>query len=475
MNSIKKNFLFNASYQLLNILLPLVTAPYIARTLGAVGLGEYTYTFTLASYFQMFAILGFAFHGNRQIAKNRDDRQKRSQAFFEIFTFQVLISSFVAFVYVLYVVLLADPVHRKLLLVQIFYVLSAMLDVSWLYFGMENFKATTIRNFAVKLLTLAGIFTFVKTPDDVHLYAVIMAGGTLISQLILWCGVPKIVDVKKEYCRLKLEHLVRSFILFVPMIAVSVYSMMDKLMLGGLAGMEQLAFYENAHKIISAPICLITAFEAVMLPRMINLASKGERESADKLIEESFSLVGMVAAPMTVGMVVIANRLTLLLFGEDFSASGGIMTILAVTIPLVSWAGVIRKEILIPGNQDKTYIISVFVGAGVNLVLNAVLIPVIGAVGAAWGTVMAEVSVCVYQSAKTWKSHPYKKYLRDNFLFVVAALIMGLCVCTLDRLLPANALCLVGIIIVGIAVYFVLFVAVLKIQKKSIKDSLLWK
>lgn len=474
MASIKKNFLFTASYQLVNVLVVLITAPYVSRALGAEMLGTYTYSFTLAGYFLLFAGLGFSLHGKRTIAATRDDREGASRAFVEVYVFQLIISIFVAVVYLVYVLFFAEVVFRYLLLAQCFYVISSIADISWLFFGMEKFQTTTIRNFIIKILTAAATFIFVKTPDDTVLYAVIMAVGTLLSQIVLWIGVPKLVDFKREYWKFNFTHLKKSLFLFIPVIAISLYTSMDKLMLGSMSSMKELAFYENAYKVITIPISLITAFETVMLPRMVNLTAKSDEKQVNKMVDGSFSIVTMIGAPMTCGLVAISELLTFVMFGIEYEKTGVIMMILSVIILIASWAGIIRKEIIVPRYMDKSYAISVFCGAIMNLSLNFILIPYLGAIGAAIATIAAEASVCIYQLIVTRKMQPYGKYVKNNLPFLIASIVMGAIVYVVAKLLPSTVLSLLLAIFVGVVIYAIMFVLIMKITGKSLKDNVLF-
>ncbi len=472
MASIKKNFLFTASYQLVNVLLVLITAPYVSRILGPQKLGMYTYTFTFAGYFLLFAGLGFALQGKRTIAAARDNRAGVSQAFIEVFIFQIIVAISVTICYVLYTILFADESLRILFLVQAIYVVSGVVDISWLFFGMEKFQTTSIRNFVVKILTVVAILLFVKTQDDVVVYALIMAVGTLFSQLVLWAGVPKLVDFKKEYWKFNFIHLKRSLVLFIPVIAISLYTSMDKLMLGIIIDMEELAFYENAYKVITIPISLITAFEMVMLPRMVNLTAKAETNNVNKMVRSSFSIVSMLGAPMTCGLAAISQLLTIIMFGSEFEKTGPIMMIMSSIIFIASWAGVIRQEILVPRYKDKEYIISVFCGAIANLGLNLLLIPRFGATGAAFATIAAELSVCVYQIVATRKLQPYGKFLKENLPFIVASIIMGAIVYMLSKRLPSTFLSLIALILLGVAIYAIFFIIIIKVTGKTLSRRL---
>ncbi len=474
MASIKKNFLFTVSYQLVNVLMVLITAPYISRVLGAQMLGTYTYTFTQAGYFVMFAGLGFALQGKRTIAALKGDRTGVSKAFAEIYIFQLIVATFVTVSYLIYIILVAKDVYRLLLLAQLFYVISAVVDISWLFFGMEKFQTTSIRNFVVKILTVAATFIFVKSPDDAFVYALITAGGALFSQMVLWIGVPKIVEFKREYWKFNFLHLKRSLILFIPVVAVSLYTSMSKLILGRISSMEELAFYENAYKVITIPISLITAFETVMLPRMVNLTAKADENKVNKVLGDSFAVVMMVGAPMMCGLAAVSELFTFIMFGVEFQKTGYIMMILSVIILVAALAGVIRKEILVPRYMDKEFTISVFVGAFANLALNLILIPRLGAIGSAIATVAAEGSVFFYQMFVTRKMQPYSKYLTSNLPFLLAAIIMGTVVYVTSELLPSTWWALVLLVILGVLIYAGLFLVIFKVKGKSIKENSLF-
>ena len=165
MNSIKENFIYNLIYQILLIILPLITTPYISRVLGSEGVGTYTYTYTVANYFMLAAMLGVKNYGNRSVAAIRDDKQSLSKTFWEIYGLQFLCSAIALGAYFFYV-LLFEREYRVIALIQGIYVFSGLLDVSWLFFGTERFKTTVMRNIAIRLINLVCVFVFVRTRAD---------------------------------------------------------------------------------------------------------------------------------------------------------------------------------------------------------------------------------------------------------------------------------------------------------------------
>ena len=248
MGTVQKNFLYNVVYQILVILLPLITAPYISRTLGATAVGIYSYTNSVAYYFLMAAMLGISNHGNRSVAGTRDNQKKLNHIFSSIYSLQFLTFTVVIVGYVIYIFLFCKD-NKVIATLQIFYVLSGLFDVSWLFFGLEKFKLTVTRNSLIKLGTVLCMFIFVHTPDDLWKYTLIMSVGTLFGQIYLWAYVNKYVKFEKVRVKDIFENVKPVLILFVPVLAYSIYKMMDKIMLGNMSTYAEVGYYQNAEKI----------------------------------------------------------------------------------------------------------------------------------------------------------------------------------------------------------------------------------
>ena len=164
-NYIKQNYLYNVIYQLLLVLLPLLTAPYISRVLGTEGVGIYSYTYSIAYYFVLFAMLGINNYGNRAIAKVKDNSEELNRTFSSLLIFHIYISILTTIAYVFYCIFLVKD-NTYIAILQVLYVLSGIFDINWFYFGMEKFKLTVTRNTIIKLLSVIAIFLFVKNEND---------------------------------------------------------------------------------------------------------------------------------------------------------------------------------------------------------------------------------------------------------------------------------------------------------------------
>ncbi|MBN1036871.1 MULTISPECIES: flippase [Clostridium] len=460
--SIKRNFIYNLSYQILIMILPFITTPYVSRVIGAEGVGIQSYTFSIANYFVLFATLGINNHGNRSIAMARQDKEKLNKTFISIYLVQVIMAILMMILYSIYIVFVVSE-YKIIFTIQLIYIISALLDINWFFFGMEQFKLTVLRNTIIKLLSILSIFIFVKNNDDLYLYSLILALGSLISQLILWKYLKKDISfVKVGYKDIR-DQIKPIIILFIPVIAVSIYKILDKIMLGSISTITQVGYFENSEKIINMPLGIISALGTVMLPKMSNLLSNGYEAEGKKYILISIKFVMFIAFGAMFGLIGISNVFIPIFLGSEFTPCIVVMSVLSVTILFIAWANVIRTQFLIPKKKDKIYIISTFLGAVINIILNLLLIGKFGAIGAAIGTIFAEGSVSIYQTIMVRKELEIKKYFMQSIFFLFPGIIICILVKYIGNLLGVNIITgliqitiggLIYCIISGIYLYF---------------------
>ena len=464
MSIIKKNFLYNILYQFLVLIIPLITAPYLSRTVGASGVGIYSYTYSIVYYFMLLCLLGVNNYGNRTIAKVRDDKEKMSKTFFEIYIFQLIMGFIMIILYIIYIYAF-NIKYQSIAFLQIMFLLSSIFDINWFFFGLEEFKVTIIRNSIVKILSLVLIFLLVKTNDDLWKYVFIMSGTTLISQLAIWPflkGKIKITNISIDGI---INHIKPNIILFIPVVAVSIYKIMDKIMLGMMSTIEEVGFYENAEKIVHIPVVIIAALGTVMLPRITNMLSNGKIKEAKSYIYKSLCFVMFLSFAMMFGLIAISEDFAPFYFGIEFKKSGILIMLLSITLPFLAFANVIRTQYLIPKEKDRIYLISVILGAVVNLIMNLIFIPKYSSIGACIGTISAEIVVMIYQSISVKNDLNFVKYFNRIIEFFVKSCIMFLVVYSIKYLNISVIIKLSLQIIVGSLSYLLL-------NFKYVKDNL---
>ena len=247
--SIAKNYIYNLAYQILAIILPLIATPYLSRVLGAENIGIYSFTLSIVTYFILFGSLGTSTYGQREIAYVSDNRNKRTEVFYEIFLLRVamLLISMGAF-YPIFCINNDYSLYYKILLFEI---ISECFNISWYFQGVEKFKNTVIRNSIVKIISVVCIFVFVRTPDDLYRYFLIYVLSNLFGNLSLWFYLPKEVGRVDLHSLSFKKHIGPVLSLFIPQIAIQVYTVLDKTMIGAMvADKSEVGYYEQAQKII---------------------------------------------------------------------------------------------------------------------------------------------------------------------------------------------------------------------------------
>lgn len=456
MSNVSKNFVYNMIYQLFLFIIPFISTPYISRVLGVDNIGIYSYTYSIVSYFMLIAMLGINNHGARTIAKTQNDKELRSTTFFSIYSIQITLSVFMILLYLAFVFICRSE-YKLYLTIQGIFLLSSLFDINWFFFGLEKFKVTISRNIIIKTLSLIMIFVLVRNSGDLWKYCLIMSLSTLISQMYLWLFLRKeIKKVRISFSDIK-ENIKPCVVLFIPVIAYSIYRIMDKTILGLLATTSELGFYESAEKILNIPISIYTALGTVMLPYM----SKSDFDF-EKKINYSFQLCFFTVIPVLIGIFVVSRDFTIVFFGKDFLKTAYIIRLLIPSILFSSIANVIRTNYLIPKKLDKIYIYSTLFGALINLVFNLILIPPFGAFGACIGTIAAEFVVLFYQELKVYKEISITGIIKTLIVFIIKSCIMGIMIYIIGLLFENLILKLMVQIISGIIIYLILNIKFLK-------------
>lgn len=394
-NSVKKNLVYQMIYQAFMMVTPFLTVPYLAEVFGPGNIGQVSFVNNIVNYFVMFAALGIGTYGNREVACVRKDKEKIAHTFIDIFFVHFLWGLMILAGYILFC-LIAEK-NRILYMISCISVLSAILDISWFYAGMEAFLVTIWRNVLMRLLSIAAIFLFVHSEGDLILYLGINVGSTFAGQLLTWCALPRYIPLVKPDFHQMWKHVRPLLILFIPIIALNVYHQMDKTIIGLLSQEEELGYYTYAQKLTAVPVSLFGVVSTVFMPRLTNMTECHKEKEAKTLLRTMYRIHLFVGIGAFWGILGIADTFTVLFLGESFERSAVLMKYLAATIPVIGISNVIGNGYLLPLKKDKIWIWSLVAGGMVNMAADIVSIPIFGAAGAAWGTVLAESAVLAIQ------------------------------------------------------------------------------
>ncbi|GEO75050.1 PST family polysaccharide transporter [Levilactobacillus namurensis DSM 19117] len=463
-----KNYLYNAFYQIFILLVPLITTPYLSRVLGPTGVGINAYTNSIIQYFILFGSVGVNLYGNRQIAFVHGSREKMTTTFYEIFFLRIITvaCSFIAFLFFLRLV----KQYHTYYWAQSLSLFAAAFDISWFFMGIENFAVTVLRNFVVKVLTLVSVFVFVKDQSDLGIYILILSMSLLLGNLTLFPSLRKYIG-RPVIKHLNIwQHFLPSIALFIPQVATQIYLVVNKTMLGVMASVQASGYFDQSDKIIKMVLAIVTATGTVMLPHVANAFAQGKIEKAKNYLYSSFSFVSCLSIPMFFGVMAVADKFVPLFFTRRFQSVAPLMMIEAVVIVLIAWSNAIGTQYLLPTKQTRAYTTSVILGAMINIIINVPFILLWGVIGAAFATVLSEMTVSGYQLWSVRRQISYKRLFRDNNRYIIAGIVMFLCVRLFDYNLAANWWALGIEVLAGISVYgIMLFVLRVDIVKDAVQ------
>lgn len=424
--SLKKNALYNMVYQILVIITPLITSPYLSRILGAEGMGTFSYAQSISNYFFLFAMLGVNNYGNRSIAQVQDNRKLLSHTFWQIYYMQMFQAVLYVALYYMFCLSFIPSETRLIYLIQGLQVVSVFVDTNWFAFGMEQFRFVTYRNIFVKIFTVISIFTFVRTTEDLWKYTLIIGTGTIISLLMIWPSILHETDFEwPQWASIK-SHIKPNFVLFVPYLASSVYQYMDKVMLGSMINVTEVGYYTYAENILNVPLSLVNGLCTVFMPRISNMRANNQEDKANNLLDRAIHYSTILDVALCFGIIAIAPVFVPFYLGENYTRSANLLMLLAVIVPILGWASIIRMMYLIPCEKDSVYVSAVATGAVVNFVGNLLMIKPCGAYGACVATILAQLAVLFVQIFNTRHELPYGHWIKRALPYILFGGIMCL-------------------------------------------------
>ncbi|KRM35575.1 flippase [Limosilactobacillus pontis] len=449
-----KNYLYNAGYQILLMLAPVITTPYVSRILGANNNGINTYTNGWVTFFYLAGQLGISLYGNREIAYQRSDKYKRSKIFWEIISLQLLTSS-IAFTAYIIVVMMFSSAFKVYFLLQALWIIAYGIDVSWYFMGMEDFKKTVSRNTIVKLITIALIFVLVRNKNDLAKYIFLLGFAQLAGSLTLWPYLRKSIQWVKISSWRPFKHFYPALLLFIPTITTQIYLVVNRIMLGRMAPQAAVSQFNFGDNIVKLVLAIVTATGTVMLPHIANKFASGDIKGVHASLYRSFDFVTAIATPLMFGLMAIAYKFAPWFLGSEYGPTGGVIFFEAPAILMIAWSNVTGTQYLMPIHREHEFTISVTIGAVVNVIANLFLISLYGANGAAIATVISEFSVTTVQLFYIRGTIRRRKLFAPIWRYLLSGLFMYLVVSRINEIMNMTIINLILQVALGALVYVV--------------------
>ncbi len=454
-DSAKRNFTFQLLYHSVILVIPLIVSPYLTRVMGSDSLGVYSYTYSIAYYFVIAAMLGINKHGQRIIAQRRNDHTALRKTFWSLMTVHLIASFLSLAAYFVYVIWVCGS-DKNIAVIQGIYVFSAAIDITWLLQGLEKFQILAIRNVIVKLLETACIFLFVKSPADTAIYTLIMCLSVCLGFLVMYPQVLSAIPPIRFSIKDMQEHIKPLFTLFAATVAVTLYTMFDKTLLGIMKTKDDVAFYEYSNKIINIPKQFISVIGTVLFPRACVYAAKEDFKGMRKTYDYCIIVTCFIGFASCFGLAAVADLFATVYYGEAFSICGPVIISMCPLILIIGLGDAVRNSFIYPLKKDSTMVRILTVNAVINLILSFLLIPSLGIYGAVIGTIGAETFGLIAEYVVCRKYISIKDSLANGLPFAVIGLIMYVIVRIVARYTAASILGLLIQIAVGAFVYLLL-------------------
>lgn len=450
--NVKQNYIYNATFQIILLMIPLITMPYVSRVLGADNIGQYSYATSIVTYFVVAATFGSTIFGQKTIAFYRDNQEKMSESFWNVLGFRMISGIVFFIIYIVYIVTFEQLTLLKILVSL--NVINVIVDVSWFYQGIEEFKCSIFRSVIIKVISLICIYVFVKTSDDTWIYTLSYCASMVVGNIILWIPLRKYILSPKRIR--PLANLKDMFMVFIPTIASQVYTVLDKSMIGWITGSDYAnGCYEQSERLVRAALTMVTAVGAVVLPRVANLYKKGEIVQAREYVYKAYRVVWALGFPLMFGTISIASVLIPIYLGSGYDLSIILLQIFSFLIIFVSLSYVTGISYLTPTNQQNVYTFAVIVAAVLNFGVNYYMIPKFGAIGAAIASVLAEctgvvvqIGYCIYK-----RQMEIKKIFGTSWKYFASGMLMYVFVSVCKDMVPITIWSLLLLVFVGMIIY----------------------
>lgn len=450
MSKVLKNTVYQAIYQVLQIILPLITVPIVSTALGPRGIGIFNYTSSITNYFVLVAGLGLANYGVREIASVRENKEALSRKFWELEYLNIFIA-----VGILAVFFLITPNldYSQYYLIESLMIIAALLDISWLYIGLEDFGKISLANFVVKVISFMLIVYLVHDEEDLWKYIFIQSMSVLLSQCILWLPLRNKVSCMLVPLKDIWYHFIPACHYFISKIAITLYTNLNKTLLGVFGTAAAVGFYSNSLTLVTILVTLVTSVDEALLPRMSSLNAKGDEKQMYTILQKTIHLSMYFTIPLMFGIVVISNHLVDWFFGYKFNFIKSIIPIFAPLIVIMPLGISIARQYLVPRGEIKSYNLSVIYSAIISVIINIILVPKYGIYGSIIATMVSETLVTIIRVVELLKNTTFRFEYGRIMKIILCSGIMAVVVFYLTNSWPSSVLTTLLQGLLGVVIY----------------------
>lgn len=452
-DKIKKNAVLNVIRNILNIVFPLITFPYVSRVLGVENIGKYNFASTYVSYFVLFAGLGVGSYVVREGAQFRSNKQEFSAFFSEVFSINV-ISTVLSYIclFITLVTIRALDEYRNLILIFGLQIGFTTIGVESVFSLYEDYDYITKRTIAFKLVSLVGMFVFVRNANDLNVYALITVVATVGSNTINLVYSKKYWSLKQCTFHRIMRHLKAVLVMFASSVAVMIYVYSDTTMLGFMQSDYIVGLYSVASKVYVILKSIISAILIVTIPQLSSLWSKNLKQDFQATVQKVIDTISVLLLPCVVGMFMISDNIVYVIAGSEYIEASNDIKILSVALLCCLYGWIFNQCVLMPTKNEKIISVATSISALINILLNFILIPYFAEKAAAMTTLISELFMLLvcYRKARIYgdfriANQGFKSILIGCGWIVIVCVGVKIFV---NNILWNTAICIIGSIVV---------------------------
>lgn len=469
--SISKNIFFKLLLNIFNLIIPILIGPYALRVLGPENMGTVNFSQTIYGYFYIFAGFGVYQYGLREVSRVRDNKEKLSSVFTNLFIFTLITNIITVAIYVIFIhnsyygsqTYVACMIMTFNLVANVFY-------IEWLNEALENFGFITIKTIVVRIIYVILLLTTVRSSDNLKEYMIVLVLYTLLNNLLSFIYIKR--RIKFNFSNIKLKkHIKPMFLVVILSNANVLYTQLDRLMLGQFVSTVSVAYYATAQNISTMINTLLLTVITVTIPRLSNYVANDSDEEYLTLLDKISKLYFLFLFPASIGMFLLSKEIILLYGGSEYMASVPIMMVFSLYIISLGYDTILSNQVMYTRRKEKQQVKIIFIGGLINLLLNILLV-VFGkydGTTAVATTLFANICVIVMENIYVRKVLKVKfnifsmdklKYMFVSLLFIPVTFIIRQFIGNIFESQELNAIVisLITVAVNGLIYFLVLFI-----------------
>lgn len=478
--SIKANAYFKTLMSVVNIVFPLLTAPYVARVLSTDGYTEYNKAISMLSWFSPFAVFGVYTYGMRTISQIKNKKHAVSKLFSQLFLISAFASITVTIVYLVLIFMLPSfQTYKEMYAMISTQLLFICFATDWANEAYESYGFILVKTFICRLLYVIAVFIFVKKSDDVLIYVTLSSLSLILNNFLTFIYAKSKIKFSRFSLKEEVLLIKPLFIVFLLVNSSMLYTIFDRFILTWFGDKLLLTYYNVSQIIVMAVVNVTSSVLLVSIPRLSYLWANDKKIDYYGLLKKSSNSFTAIHTPCCIGLACIASEIIYYYSGMQYIAASFPFMLFSLRYYISAFDMILAKQVLLATGNEKVLTKIYYIGGAYNVVAKIILVllnkltPELCIIS----TATADILIIILQlrSIKKLKikftifSKTIVKYLITSLLFVPVVICI-------KHFIPFDGLKLITLrTVISIVACTIIYALMLFITKDEILFSLINK